>query len=210
MSSGSSHPSLEPKRRLRFQNESNPPSLVSTNTASGFSGFSAVSATASQSRTRDNVVHGVQLDMRNLIRQILTEELRSTTASRKRSLSLSSSEGCDRRVRRNSPSLSNPSNVDKTSQPTSNTDSTEVGDRGLRAKSPVIAESTDNIFSVIQEPEILLRLEPGEKIDDSGDDSGDQENEESDNLVQPSLASQLSYVLGLGLSSQQARSSTSP
>ena len=111
VSSGSSHPSLEPKRRLRFQNESNPPSLVSTNTASGFSGFSAVSATASQSSTRDNV-HNVEPDMRNSIRQILTEELRSTTASRKRSWSLSSSEGRDRRVRRNSPSLSNPSNVD--------------------------------------------------------------------------------------------------
>ena len=164
MSSGSSHPSLEPKRRLRFQNESNPPLLVTTNTASGFSGFSAVSATASQSSTRDNV-HGVQLDKRNLIPQILTEELRSTTASRKRSRSISSSEARDRRVRRNSPSLSNPSNVDKTSQSTCNTDSTEVGDRGLRAKSPVVAESTDNIFSVIQEPEILLRPEPGEKID---------------------------------------------
>ena len=44
---------------------------------------------------------------------------------------------------------------------------------------------------------ILLRLEPWEKIDDSGDESGDQENEESDNLVQPSLASQLSYVEAL-------------
>ena len=196
VSSGSNHPSLEPKRRLRFQNESNPPWLVSTNTASDFSGFSAVSATASQSSTGDNV-HGVQPDMRNLIRQILTEELRSTTASRKRSRSLSSSEGHDRRVRRNSPSLSNPSNVDKTSQSTCNTDSTEVGDRGLRAKSTMVAESTDNIFFVIQEPEILLRPEPGEKIDDSGDESGDQENEESDNLVQPSLASQLSYVEAL-------------
>ena len=151
---------------------------------------------ASQSSTRDNV-HGVEQDMLNLIRQILTEELRSTTASRKQSRSLSSSEGHDRRVRRNSPSLCNPSNVDKTSQSTCNTDSTEVGDRGLRAKSPVVAESTDNIFSVIQEPEILLRPEPGEKIDDSGDESGDQENEESDNLVQPSLASQLSYVEAL-------------
>ena len=37
--SGNQHPSPEPKRRLRFQNESNPPSLVSTNTASGFSDF---------------------------------------------------------------------------------------------------------------------------------------------------------------------------
>ena len=84
--------------------------------------------------------------------------LRSTTASRKQSWSLSSSEDHDRRVRRNFPSLSNPSNVDKTSQSTWNTDSTEVGDRGPRAKSPVVTESTDNIFSVIQEPEILLRL----------------------------------------------------
>ena len=197
VSSGFSHPSLEPKRRLRFQTESNPPPLVSTNTASGFSGFSAVSATTSNSSTRDNVVHGVQPDMRNLIRQISTEELRSTTASRKRSRSLSSSEGRDRRVRRNSPSLSNPSNMDKTSQSTCNTDSTEIGDRGPGAKSPVVTESTDNIFSVIQEPEILLRPEPGEKIDDSGDESGDQENEESDNLVQTSLASQLSYVEAL-------------
>ena len=49
VSSGFSHPSLEPKRRLRFQTESNPPSLVSTNTASGFSGFSVISATASHS-----------------------------------------------------------------------------------------------------------------------------------------------------------------
>ena len=39
-------------------------------------------------------------------------------------------------------------NVDKTSQSTCNTDSTEVGDP--RAKSPVVTESTDNIFSVIQ------------------------------------------------------------
>ena len=171
--------------------------MVSTNTASGFSGFSAIAATASQPSTRDNVVHGVQPDMRNLIRQILTEELRSMTASGKWSRSLSSLEGHDRRVRRNSPSLPNPSNVNKTSQSTCNTDSTEVGDRGLRAKSPVVAESTDNIFSVIQEPEILLRPEPGEKIDDSGDESGGQENEESDNLVQPSLASQLSYVEAL-------------
>ena len=131
--------------------------MVSTNTASGFSGFSAVSVTASQSSTRDNVVHDVQPDMRNLIRQILTEELRYTTASRKRSRSLSSSEGRDRRVRRNSPSLSNPSNMDKTSQTTCNTDSTEVGDRGPGAKFPVVTESTDNIFSVIQETEILLR-----------------------------------------------------
>ena len=135
--------------------------------------------------------------MRNLIRQILTEELRSTTASRKRSRSLSSSEGRDRRVRRNSPSLSNPSSMDKSSQSTCNTDSTEVGDRGPGAKSPVVTESTDNIFSVIQEPEILLRPEPGKKIEDSGDESGDQENEESDNLVQTSLASQLSYVEAL-------------
>ena len=155
MSSGFSHPSLEPKRRLTFQTESNPPSLVSTNTARGFSGFSAVSATASHSSTRDNVVQGVQLDMQNLIRQILTEELRSTTASQKRSQSLSSSEGRDRRVRRNSPS--NPSNMDKTSQSTCNTDSTEVGDRGPGAKSPVVTESTDNIFSVIQEPEIIAQ-----------------------------------------------------
>ena len=197
MSSGFSHPSLEPKRRLRFQTESNPLSLVSTNTASGFSGFSAVSATASHSSTRDNVVHGVQPNMRNLIRQIFTEELRSTTASRKRSRSLSSSEGRDRRFRRNSPSLSNPSNMDKTSQSTFNTNSTEVGDRDPGTKSPVVTESTDNIFSVIQEPEILLRPEPGEKIDDSGDESGDQENEESDNLVQTSSASQLSYVEAL-------------
>ena len=146
MSSGFSHPSLEPKRRLRFQTESNPPLLVSTNTASGFSGFSAVSATASHSSTCDNVVHSVQLDMRNLIRQILTEELRSTNASRKRSRSLSSSEGRDRRVRRNSPSLSNPSNMDKTSQSTCNTDSTEVEARGPGAKrlqSPLI------IFSLL-------------------------------------------------------------
>ena len=135
--------------------------------------------------------------MRNLIHQILTEELRSTTASRKWSQSLSSSEGSDRRVRRHSPSLSNASNVDKTSQSTCNMGSTEVGDRGPRAKSPVVTESTDIIFSVIQEPEILLRSEPGEKIDDSGDESGDQENYESDNLVQPSLASQLSYVEAL-------------
>ena len=61
----------------------------------------------------------------------------------------------------------------------------------------MVTESTDNIFSVIQELEIFLRPEPGEKIDDSGDESGDQENEESDNLVQPSLASQLSYVEAL-------------
>ena len=81
VSSGFSHPSLEPKRRLSFQTESNHLPLVSTNTASGFSGFSAVYATASHSSTRDNVVHGVQPDMRNLIRQILTEELRSTTVS---------------------------------------------------------------------------------------------------------------------------------
>ena len=138
VSSGSSHPSLEPKRRLRFQNESTPPSLVSTNTASVIFLFSAISVTASQSSMRDNVVHSVQPDMRNLICQILTEELRSTTAIRKRSWS-----GRDRRVRRNSPSLSNPSNVDKTSQSTCNTDSTEVGDRGLRAKSPLI------IFSLL-------------------------------------------------------------
>ena len=151
VSSSSSHPSLEPKRRLRFQKESNPPSLVSTNTASVFSGFSAISAMASQSSTHDNVVHGVQPDMQNLIRQILTEELRSTTTSRKWSRSLSSSKGRDRRVRRNSPSLSNPSNVDKTSQSTCNTDSTEVGDRGPGAKSPVVTESTDNIFSVIRQ-----------------------------------------------------------
>ena len=196
VSSGFSHPSLKPRRRLRFQTESNPPSLVSTNTASGFSGFSVISATASHFSTRDNVVHGVQPDMWNLIRQILTEELRSTTASQKWSRSLSS-EGRDRRVRRNSPSLSNPSNMDKNSQSTCNTDSTEVGDRGPGAKSPVVTESTDNIFSVIQGPEILLRPEPGEKIDDSGDESGDQENEESDNLVQTSLASQLSYVEAL-------------
>ena len=45
--------------------------------------------------------------------------------------------------------------------------------RGPGAKSPVVTESTDKIFSVIQEPEILLRPEPGEKIDDSGDESGD-------------------------------------
>ena len=99
--------------------------------------------------------------------------------------------------------------MDKTSQSTCNTDSTEDEDRGLRPKSPVVAESTDNIFSVIQEAEILLRPEPGEKIDDSDDESGDQENEESDNLVQPSLASQLSYVEALA-SLQQARSSTLP
>ena len=83
VSSGSSHPSLEPTRRLRFQNKSNPPSLVSANTATG---ISEIFATASQSSTHDsNVVHRVQPDMRNLIRQILTEVLRSTTASRKRS-----------------------------------------------------------------------------------------------------------------------------
>ena len=58
----------------------------------------------------------------------------------------------------------------------------------------MVTESADNIFSVIQEPEILLRQEPGEKIVDSGDESGDQGNEESDNIVQPSLVSQLSYV----------------
>ena len=195
MSSGSSHPSPEPKRRLRFQNESNPPSLVSTNTASGFSGFSAISAMASQSSTC--VVHDVQPDLRNLICQSLTKELRSTTASQKRSQSLSSSEDHDRRVRRNSPSLSNPSNADKTSQSTCNMDSTEVWDRGSRAKSPVVTESTENMFSVIQELEILLRPQPGGKIDDSDDESGDQENEESDNLVQPSLASQLSYIEAL-------------
>lgn len=187
VSSGSSHPSLEPKRRLRFQNESNLP----PNTTSG----SAVSITASQSSTCDSNVHGVQPDMRNLIRQILSEELRSTTACRKRSRSPSEEEDRDRRVRRNSPSLSNPSNVDKSSQSTYNTDSTEIGDRGQRAKSPVVIASTDNISSVIQEPEILLRPEPGEKIDDSDDESCDHEIEESDILVQPS---QLSYVEALG------------
>ena len=125
---------------------------------------------ASQSSTHDsNVVHGVQLDM-NLIHQILTEELRSTTASRKRPQYHSSLEDRDRRIRRNSPSFSNPSNVDKTSQSTCNTDSTDVGDRGPRAKSPMVTESIDNISSVIQEPEILLRPEPGEKIDNSGDE----------------------------------------
>ena len=62
----------------------------------------------------------------------------------------------------------------------------------IGAKSLVVTESTNNSSSVIQELEILLRLEPGEKIDDSGDESGDQENEESDNFVQPSLPSQLS------------------
>ena len=70
--------------------------------------------------------------------------------------------------------------MDKTSPSICNTDSTEVGDRGPGAKSPVVTESTDNIFSVIQELEILLRLELGEKIDNSGDESGDQENEDRD------------------------------
>ncbi|MCG8045424.1 MAG: hypothetical protein N0C90_19915 [Candidatus Thiodiazotropha endolucinida] len=131
-----------------------------------------------------------------MIRQILSEELRSTTVSRKRSRSRSSSGDRDRRVRRNSSSLSNPSNVDKTSQSTCNEESTEAGDSS-KAKSPQVTESTDNSHSGIQEPEILLRPEPGEKIDDSADESADQDIEESDNSVQPTLAAQLSYVEAL-------------
>lgn len=195
MSSGRSHVSLEPAGRLRFQKENDPSSFGSSNTTSSFSGFSTVPVTVSQNCTRGD--HGVQPDMRDLIRQILSEELRSISSNRKRSRSRSSSEDRTRRVRRDSPPPSNSSsmsNVDKITH-SSTRENTEFGDRGSRAISPVVSKSTDNISSVVQEPELSLRPDPGEKIGYSDGESDGQE--ESDNLSQPSSAAQLSYVEAL-------------
>ena len=117
MSRGRSHVSLEPAVRLGFQKENDPSSFGSSNTTSSFSGFSTVPVTVSQNCTRGEVFdHGVQPDKHSLIRQILSEELRSISSNKKRSRSHSSSEDRIRRVRRNSPPPSNSSsmsNLDK-------------------------------------------------------------------------------------------------
>ena len=193
MSSGRSHVSIEPAVRLGFQKENDPSSFGSSNTTSSFSGFSTVPVTVSQNCTRGGVFdHGIQPDMRSLIRQILSEELRSISSYMKRSRSRSSSEDRIRRARRNSPPPSNSSsmsNVDNIAQ-SSTCENTESGDRGSRAISPVVNKSTDNVSSDVQEPELSLRPDPGEKIGYSDGESDSQE--ESDNLSQPSSAAQLS------------------
>ena len=89
--SGRSYVSLEPAVRLGFQKENDPSSFGSSNTTSSFSGFSTVPVTVSQKCTRGGVFdHGVQPDMCSLIRQILSEELRSISSNKKRSRSRSS------------------------------------------------------------------------------------------------------------------------
>ena len=86
------------------------------------------------------------------------------------------------------------SNVDNIAQ-SSTCENTESGYRGSRAISPVVNKSTDDVSSVVQEPELSLRLDPGKKIGYFDGESDGQE--ESDNLSQPSSAAQLSYVEAL-------------
>lgn len=59
----------------------------------------------------------------------------------------------------------------------------------------MVNKSTDNLSSIVQEPELSLRPDLGEQIGYSDVESDGQE--ESDNLSQPSSAAQLSYVEAL-------------
>lgn len=184
--------SLE-SRRSR-DNISRPLTLSST---SGFSGFSAVPVT--QPCTSD---HRVQPDMRDLIRQILSEEFKSMSRGRKRSRSRSVSVEPTRREQRVSHTAPDPDPLDTQAVDVTQSQASKVNESSVASKNNTTGDSVVSANMVSgsvaeQEPEISLMPDPGETIG-SDNESDDQDNDEAGATEQTSVPAQLPYIEALG------------
>ena len=186
-----SDPSRSRSRESKSRHVDNPISQATR--SSEFSGFSA-------NDIQDHRVqpgHGIQPDMRSLIRQLLAEEFKTFSGSRKRLRSRSTSV---ERVPVRSHTAPDPDPMDE-----HNTACVQ-GSMGNSSGKVIPSEKTipnnlNQVSSNYEEPEIQITPLPGETIgsDDNSDDQDQekQEDDESGTSEQASVSAQLPYFEAL-------------
>ena len=186
-----SDPSRSRSRESKSRHVDNPISQATI--SSEFSGFSA-------NDIQDHRVqpgHGIQPDMRGLIRQLLAEEFKTFSGSRKRLRSRSTSV---ERVPVRSHTAPDPDPMDE------HYTACVQGSMGNSSGKVIPSEKTipnnlNQVSSNYEEPEIQITPLPGETIgsDDNSDDQDQekQEDDESGTSEQASVSAQLPYFEAL-------------
>ncbi|MCG7868704.1 MAG: hypothetical protein JAY74_20320 [Candidatus Thiodiazotropha taylori] len=164
--------------------------------------FSGFSSTAVQSGSRSHKSdHRAQPapDMRNLIRQILSEELNSMSAGRLRSRSRSRSKDASRRERRIAHTFPDPDPMDSKGKDTQSLGLNSNVTSGAQTLPPAVAGIADDGAGsqLLVEPEIAISVGPDETIG-SGEDSEGQDIEDVGSSDQVEAPSQLPYIEALG------------